>query len=473
MVKKIFFLFAFLIFILAGCAEKDATENEGNSAQEAAQTESALTKTPDVGGVESVEVTAEGAGITPGAALNEALKTAIMQVNGAAVAAGSVNIDFVQRATGKIDIDTKDGSDTAKLKADIQGQAFANVIISESAGVITSFKVTNIETPGMLSFLDKDSANYKVTIEARVAQFKGPADKKLKVIISPLTTERTSFTIDGQTIPAKELLASIRQQMIDALTNTGRFIVLDRQFDSEREEELYRIGQGRSNRADMAKFGQELSADVVWIGHINHFSRQGKASGWSVSQRMINLTTSGILLSSTVEGQLPASFSGDNYAALTAMKQEFVKRTTDAILLQMFPISVIKLEGNTVKLSQGGNSVRENARYKLYLLGEELIDPQTGESLGHDEKYCCDVVITRVQPKFSEGVLENIQLDLTGVKPGKLQLREAMSVAKVSASQEEQGEKKPARQATARKPRAAEKEADRTGKAGSANDKDW
>ena len=76
------------------------------------------------------------------------------------------------------------------------------------------------------------------------------------------------------------------------------------------------------------------------------------------------------------------------------------------------------------------------------MLGEELIDPQTGESLGHDEKYCCDVVITRVQPKFSEGVLDNIQLDLTGVKPGKLQLREAMSVAKVSASQEEQGEKR-------------------------------
>jgi len=63
------------------------------------------------------------------------------------------------------------------------------------------------------------------------------------------------------------------------------------------------------------------------------------------------------------------------------------------------------------------------------MMGEEIFDPQTKESLGNDEKYCCEVVITRVQPKFSEGTLENVKISLDGMKPGVLQVREAITSA--------------------------------------------
>jgi hypothetical protein len=233
------------------------------------------------------------------------------------------------------------------------------------------------------------------------------------------------------------------------LTESGRFTVLDREFDAQRTAELNRISDGKSNKNDLAKIGQELSADLVWMGTVNDFAynktvRKLQTSdrelvsfsgGWSVSQRMINLTTSGLMLSSTIQEKLPSvspttlGASFDEVSIKNSMQTEFVKKTTDAIILKMFPISIVKIDGTSVKLSQGGNSVKENARYKIYLMGEEIFDPQTKESLGNDEKYCCEVVITRVQPKFSEGTLENVKISLDGMKPGVLQVREAITSA--------------------------------------------
>jgi hypothetical protein len=77
-------------------------------------------------------------------------------------------------------------------------------------------------------------------------------------------------------------------------------------------------------------------------------------------------------------------------------------------------------------LSQGGKSVTPQSRYKVFSLGKELKDPQTGQSLGRIEKYCCDVVIDRVTPTMSYGTLENLKISLEGVKADSLQIRESI-----------------------------------------------
>ena len=470
MVKKICLFM--LVMLLAGCEKSwfftESEDEPSTPVAEATQSASETAKPAafDVGKVEYIDTKADGIGATPGMALNEAMKIAIMQVNGAIVDTAAINVTFYEKAAGQIDVETKNGRESAKVEASLQGQAFADGIIAQSGGIINSFKVTKVVQP------EEEGGNYIVSIEAKVARFKAPEDNKVKIIVPPLVSEKDYFNIAGQSIPASEVLNSIRQQMIDALTNTGRFTVLDRQFDAQREDEFFRISEGRSSKSDMVKLGQEMSADLVWLGRINDFSYdKGRKTGhWSVSQRVVSLATSGIVLSSTVESRLPSNAS-DTYDVMAAMKQEFVKKTTDAIVLEMFPISIIKIEENRVVLSQGGNSVKENARYKIYLLGEELVDPQTGESLGRTEKYCCDVVITRVQPRFSEGILENVQIGLIGHKPGALQVREAMSVSRSTVSDTPaDGAAKPA----ATKPRPSKpREPSRAERRIKADDKDW
>ncbi|MBV7539145.1 CsgG/HfaB family protein [Duganella sp. sic0402] len=410
-----------------------------------------LTQVPDVGKVEQVDVSASGSGMTPGAAINDALKTAIMQVNGTTVNASSANLNTFSQVTANLDVETSDGSDSLKATATVQGSHFAEQIVTQSKGLVSSFKVVKVTAPASKGGL------YTVDIAAKIAKFKAPADSgKIKIVVAPLRSDRSSFNIGGRNVPASEVLNGLRQQIIDSLSQSGRFTVLDRQFEGELQSELDMISSGQTVNTDFAKLGQALSADLVWVGVINNLSYEKHArklqtsdrelvsysGGWSVSQRMINLATRQILQSATLQGTAPSiapttlSQGIDEGATLRNMQAEIVKRSSEAILLQTFPISVVERDGINVVLSQGGSSVVEGARYKIYLQGKEIKDPQTGQSLGNMESVCCEVVINRVTPKLSYGVLENVGAKLDGVAPGALQLREVVTVKPVAAKVE-------------------------------------
>lgn len=401
-----------------------------------------LTQVPDVGKVEQVDASASGTGMTPGAAVNEALKSAIQQVNGTTVDARSANLNTFSQVTANLDVETADGSDSLKATATVQGSHFAEQIVTQSKGVVSSFKVVKMTPPA------SKGGVYTVDIAARIAKFKAPADSgKIKIVVAPLRSERSSFVIGGRAVPATEVLGALRQQIIDTLSQSGRFTVLDRQFEGELQNELDMIGAGKTVNTDFAKLGQALSADLVWVGVVNDLGYDkhvrklqtsdrelvSYSGGWSVSQRMINLATRQILQSATIEGTAPSvapttlSAGVDEGATLRNMQADIVKRSTEAILLQTFPISVVERDGMSVVLSQGGNAVVQGGRYKIYLQGKEIKDPQTGQSLGNMESVCCEVVIDRVTPKLSYGTLENVAAKLDGVKPGALQLREAVA----------------------------------------------
>jgi curli biogenesis system outer membrane secretion channel CsgG len=402
---------------------------------------------PDVGKIEHVAVSATGSAIAPGAAMNEALKNAIMQVNGTSIDAVSGNLNLYTNVTATLDVESDYRHASAQGTLVAQGSHFAEAIVSSSQGTISSFKVVKMTAP------DKKGAVYTTEIEAKVAKFKPPADSgKIKIVVAPLRSNKTAFNIGGRKVPATEVLSGLRQRIIDALSQTGRFTVLDRDFENELQGELAMMESGTIVNTDFAKMGQALSADLVWVGMVNDFAfdkhvRQLRTSdrelvsysgGWSVSQRMINLATRQILQSETLQGTVPSiapttlSRGIDAGGTLKRMQAEIVKRSAEAILLQTFPISVVERDGMNVILSQGGSSLAEKGRYKVYLQGKEIKDPQTGLSLGKTESVCCEVLITRVTPKLSYGTLENVTVKLDGIQAGALQLRDAMS-AKAAA----------------------------------------
>ncbi|MDB5814996.1 MAG: hypothetical protein JWN23_2113 [Rhodocyclales bacterium] len=447
-------LFALLIGTLAACGDKKApipvlSPTDGVSVP------APMSQVPDVGKVEQIAVAAKGVGMTPGAAVNDALKTAISQVNGVAVDASSANLNVFAQATATLDVDSADGHDSAKLAAQMQGQQFAELIVSHSSGLVSSFKVLNVTAPA------KEGGSYSVDIEAKVAKFKAPADSgKIKIVVAPLRSKQTSFNIGGRTVPASEVLESLHRQIVDALTQAGRFSVLDRQFAGDIQNELDMINSGQTTNTDIAKLGQVLSADLIWVGEINSLAydkhvRQLQTSdrdlvsysgGWSVSQRMINVATRQIQQSNTLQGAAPSigpSTMGagiDATKTLSDMQAEIVKKATEAILLRSFPISIVERTGNQVVLSQGGVALQENSRYRVSLLGKELKDPQTGQSLGNMESACCEAVITRVTPNLSYATLENVQIKLDGIKAGALQVREALAASTAKAANDVEGE---------------------------------
>lgn len=405
---------------------------------------------PDVGKLVHVPVTAKGVGMTPGAATNEALKTAIMQVNGTTIDASTENFRGYAEATATVDVDSPGWHDSATINAKLQEQGFAESIVSHSKGVISSFRVKQVTPP------TANGQPYTVEIEATVAQFKAPDDHgKVKIVIAPLRSSRKTFNIGGREVPTEKILGPLRQQIIDALTQSGRFTVLDRDFGDEVFDELNMIESGQTANKDFAKLSQAMSADLVWAGVVNelNYARHARAlqtsdrelvsysGAWSISQRLINVATRQIFESGTMQGTPPAQgpstlHTGINEEGIVkGMQDEMVRQSVQAILLRIFPITIVERDGGNVVLSQGGQAVKENGHYRVYLQGKEIKDPQTGLSLGFMDSVCCEVTVTRVTPNLSYGVLQNVQANIDNVKPGQLQLREMVSATPVAATQ--------------------------------------
>lgn len=491
--NKYAILSVIILGLLAGCdllgGKSDQSASSSAVSTPISPPQSGIKKTLDVGKIEFETITATGTGITAGAALNAALKNAVMQVNGAIVDSGSANFSLSSNTMAKIDVETSRGNGHINIAEKIQSQQFIELIATESRGVVASFKVLDSD---LLSKLSKD---YTVKIEAKIAKYKAPSEQgKLKIVVAPLRTNKATFNIGGREVPAQEVVETIHQQIVDSLTQTGRFIVLDRQFDSELQDELDMIGSGQTPNTDFAKLGQAASADIILVSvvnelnydkHVKHLEMSGRdlvsySGGWSLSQRMINLSTRQILQSSTLKGVVPSiapSTLGSNFNQSTTIKNmavDMVKKVAEVVIQTTFPITIVERDGNNVVLSQGGSSVAENSRYMVYLLGKTIKDPQTGIVLGNMENVCCEVVINRVTPNLSYGVLENVKIKIDGVPSGALQIREMLDNKK-EITDTASLEVKPAETAKAKaiKKAAAKEVDDATKKTDNKNKDDW
>lgn len=393
----------------------------------------AASPVPDVGKVANVKVTAQGFGASASEAVAEAMKMAILQVNGAAIQTSSM--------TSKYGLDVTLGQDSASLRAN----SFAEVVKQRSGGVIQNFKVLELQEPS------KDAGNrFKASIEAEIAKFNVSADmQKIKVVVGPIRFESANLPMGDRSVASAEVAATLRQRINDALVQTGRFAVLDREFSPEIATELDMISSGQAPSAELAKMSQAASADIVWSGRVstlayNKHARQLKTSdrqlvsysgGWAISQKLVNVATRQVMASDSLRGEAPSTEpttlgSGvDSAKVLEDMSTEMVNQVVASILSRTFPVTVVSRDGTNVVLSQGGKAIKEGTRYAMVALGNEMKDPQTGQSLGRMESPCCELVVERVTPNLSYGRLENVRSNLDQLPVGGLQLRAELGAA--------------------------------------------
>jgi len=388
---------------------------------------------PDVGKLETVKVTADGYGASASEAVAEAMRLAILQVNGASVDMATVN--------AKLGIDVTTNQSASSMRA----EGFADAVRTRSGGVVQNFRIVNIDEP----LLPK--GKYKASIEAGIAKFVVPAElKKIKLVVAPLRFDRATIPMGDRNVPADEVGAELRQRILDALVNTGRFAVLDRDFSPEIQQELDMISSGEAPKAEIAKLSQAVTADLIWTGRINNLAynrhaRQLRTSdrelvsysgGWSVSQKMVNVATRQVVTAETLRGEAASTApttlgTGVNSnKVLGGMADDLVNQVVASILSRTFPITVVALEGSNVVLSQGGQALRAGSRYAMVTMGSEIKDPQTGQSLGRVEAPCCQLVIDRVTPNLSYGHIEGASVSLDNLLPGALQVREQLKGGK-------------------------------------------
>lgn len=240
-------------------------------------------------------------------------------------------------------------------------------------------------------------------------------------------TDRRSVVVTTQDKRYRDILLS---NVEESLVGSRRFDVLSRDNQQLFAQEAAFIQSGDAADAEVARLGQASGADYLVIVELQGLSLAN-------NQRETIRMTGEVLVKSAVSGTLKLEvvefstrklkWSGSQRFAATYKGASSVSagslaglisgaadKLMDSLVASIYPIRVVKVMGSTIAvINRGEGAAQKGEIYDVFLMGEELIDPQSGESLGAMEVEVGRGKITDVKPKFSLLKLDSGTLDST------------------------------------------------------------
>jgi len=427
-------------------------------------------------GTKIVTVEVSGQGYTREDAVDDALAMAVAQVNGKAFLGGGAGKvrgavkDFKILSQKEVVRKIPDRKDELSIKASESssasyGESGSGAIALSGAGgsaaVATAGSYgasgsSSSDTSLNVTSSSKGSERvWEVKVSASVVQFDGGADAgKPRVVIANPKTSAAAYTIGDTMQPAGEVADRIRRDIADKVTQSNRFLVIDRSFSEEVDQELLNVTSASANPNDIVKFGQKLTADILVVPVIEFFEYKKSvrtlklsgrelvsyAGGFKGSVAVLNVATGQLVFNETFSVDFPSTEPRAFAPGVDAqgMANKIVEGLTEkfvgSLIRRTFPVSVLSIDGTTVVLNQGGSTLKQGVTYELVRMGKELKDPQTKQSLGRTEQPYGTVTVTRVDPNLSYGeVVLKAPIPEAEFKQGMLEVRGEVAAA-VSAS---------------------------------------
>ncbi|MBN1622114.1 MAG: hypothetical protein JW871_05945 [Endomicrobiales bacterium] len=184
-----------------------------------------------------------------------------------------------------------------------------------------------------------------------------------------------------------------------------------------------------------AQIGKILGVEYMVIGTVNEYGTKSSdvgAFGVGVKShsavvgldiRVIDTSTAEIVSAATGEGKKSSKglklsnsdiFPTDvkmgsnkfNSSLIGKATREAVDKAAKKVIDDLggqWKGSIIKISNGTVFLNAGKNvGIKKGDEFKVIRKGEEMIDPETGESLGSEDEVIGEIKITEVKEKFSK-----------------------------------------------------------------------
>ena len=270
-------------------------------------------------------------------------------------------------------------------------------------------------------------------------------DGKATIAISSI---KPTASLDASVKPDKKLemeriIESMNSQLIDRINASRKFNVVGRSDlgDILKEQDLGASGNVDPKTA--AQAGKVMGATfllVATVDDVQDYTETATFSGTdrSATKRVFRISVVGKLYDSST-GKLIESANlqtgNDAFKDITENRSYSVKdgNLTDEMMVAVardlaqkianhfsdviFPIKVLVRRDKEITINRGvggGGAVGDN--FNVYVLGEELVDPDTKELLGREEVKVGKVKITQVNPKTSVGEI----MDDTGIDKGAI-----------------------------------------------------
>lgn len=246
-----------------------------------------------------------------------------------------------------------------------------------------------------------------------------PANKAT-LIVMPFRVN-TAKGNAGRSLSANVLTAKLKS----ALSGTRKFDILERQdLDMIANEIAFSKSEMGNKKLDNAAL---LTADFIVSGEIG-LAEAGTTSRQIPGTERYMRETSGIIIADikvfdTAQGKVvrackvEASASSKaptaTYSAGPASDlymEDLLRTLTENVAVRVtetvFPVKVIQVLAEVVYLNRGeGGGLHVGDSLNICVMGEELVDPDTNESLGATETPIANIRVSEVLPKFSKAVI--------------------------------------------------------------------
>lgn len=256
--------------------------------------------------------------------------------------------------------------------------------------------------------------------------------------IRPTPALTQAVTRSGKANSLERVTESLDSQLIDRINATRKFDVLSRSDlkDVFREQSLAASGNVDTldkNSAKQFKLAGAKYVVVTTVDDFQDFTEKATfvGTGTSATKRAIRLAAVGKIYDSTTGKLLEsANFQinqkeiaeNRNYSTkdgelsdelLVAIAREMAERIANRVADVIFPAKVLVRRDRQITINRGdGTGIAVDQVWNVYAIGEELIDPDTKESLGKEEVLVGKARIVSVQPKTSTAeVLEDTGID--------------------------------------------------------------
>ena len=356
-------------------------------------------------GIDYVSVETEGRGVSLKEALDQALTEAIGRVNGK-----SIESSTLLKTSEKFE-ERNENSDYYVSKE------YQDTITSKTKGQVKEYSVLSKNQ-------ENDSKTWVVKVKATIARYKvSKSAQRKRIAVLPLQARGDCCKTMGSDANPKFAAEELSRGLSNALVQSRKFTVLDRDYINERSSEKNVLNSGEVPPEELAKLGQELFSDYIMVGTIttakateitktmrtNNMTFQELNGIVQFSYRIIDVPTSQIKFSSNASIAISNNelkkegLSNLNSPAeiLYGLLNIGAKRIGENVLNAIFPILVESIKGKYLVLGQGGETIKKGQRMQLILRGEKITDSYTKESLGRSEEVIGEIEITGVTPKQS------------------------------------------------------------------------
>ena len=231
----------------------------------------------------------------------------------------------------------------------------------------------------------------------------------------------------GKRISLDRVLQSMNGQLIDRINATRKFQVVARSDldDILKEQDFASSGNVDLNDKSAAQQFKIAGVKYLVVTTVDDFQDYNEVAtfqgtGRSAIKRVIRLSCVGKIYDSTTGKLLESTnlqISNKDFTEnrtystrdselsdelLVAIAREMASKIANRVTDVIFPPKVLSRREKQITINRGdGTDIAIGQIWNVFVVGEELIDPDTKESLGREEVLIGKVKITSVLPKTS------------------------------------------------------------------------